>query len=418
MQQFNASKGGSFYVIGVSYQKSDAQTRGLFSLGETETINLANSAKIAGQKELLAISTCNRTELYGFVSHPIELVKLLCNSSKGSIEVFEKAGYILKDEQAIRHIHRVGTGLDSQILGDFEIISQIKRSFAVFKKHQLSNYFIERLVNSVIKASKRIKNETELSSGAASVSFAAVQYILKNVSDIANKKILLFGAGKIGRNTCVNLVKHTDNSHITLINRTKNKAEQLAGKLKLTVKDHTDLQSEISKADVLIVATGATTPTVSKTLLQIDKPLLIIDLSVPKNVAADVQENKLVSLIHMDYLSQLINQTFQRRNTEVPVAEKIIDQTIIEFYQWIETRKFAPIIQALKQKLALIKDAEIDFHSKKIDRFNNQQAQLISDRIIQKITNKFANHLRKEDQSACDESLTLIKKVFELEVES
>src|SRR5690606_15760187 len=110
----------------------------------------------------------------------------------------------------------------------FEIISQIKNGFVASKKAGLSNAYTERLVNSVVQASKRIKNETELSSGATSVSFASVQYILNNVKDISSKHILLFGMGKIGRNTCENLVKHTKNEHITLINRTKEKAEKIA----------------------------------------------------------------------------------------------------------------------------------------------------------------------------------------------
>ena len=107
------------------------------------------------------------------------------------------------------------------------------------------------LINSVIQASKRIKTETEISSGATSVSFASVQYIFDNVEDITNKNILLFGTGKIGRNTCENLVKHTKNEHITLINRTKIKAEKIAGKFNLIVKDYADLQEEINNSDIL-----------------------------------------------------------------------------------------------------------------------------------------------------------------------
>ena len=117
--------------------------------------------------------------------------------------------------------------MDSQILGDFEIISQLKVSAKTSKEQGLLNTFLERLINAVIQASKRIKTETEISSGATSVSFASVQYILNNVRDVSNKNILLFGTGKIGRNTCENLVKHTKNNHITLINRTKDKAEKI-----------------------------------------------------------------------------------------------------------------------------------------------------------------------------------------------
>jgi glutamyl-tRNA reductase len=131
----------------------------------------------------------------------------------------------------------------------------------------LLNSFTERLINSVIQASKRIKNETELSSGATSVSFAAVQYIMTNVKNVSDKNILLFGTGKIGRNTCENLVKHTKNSHITLINRTKTKAEEVAGKFNLIVKDYHTLKEEINTSDIVIVATGAQNPTVCKLMI-------------------------------------------------------------------------------------------------------------------------------------------------------
>ena len=112
---------------------------------------------------------------------------------------------------------KVGTGLDSQILGDFEIIAQLKQSFKLSKKHQMLNPYMERLFNAVLQASKRIKNETELSSGATSVSYVSVRYMLDSIPDLDNKKIVLFGVGKIGRNTCENLVKHTKNKNIILI---------------------------------------------------------------------------------------------------------------------------------------------------------------------------------------------------------
>ena len=148
-----------------------------------------------------------------------------------ALEEFQKVAFVYKNHEAISHMFRVGTGLDSQILGDFEIISQLKSAFVQSKNYELANTFLERLVNAVIQASKKIKTETGISSGATSVAFAAVQFIFKNVPDINSKNILLFGTGKIGRNTCENLVKHTKHEQITLINRTKDKAEKIAKKL-------------------------------------------------------------------------------------------------------------------------------------------------------------------------------------------
>ncbi len=417
MRSYNISKHSSFYAIGLSYKKADAEVRGKFSLDVPAIDNIMVQAKEQGIDGLLVISTCNRTELYGFAQHPFQLIKMLCDQTQGSVEEFQEVAYVYKNHDAISHMFKVGTGLDSQILGDFEIISQIKQGFYRSKKHEMANPFLERLCNAVIQSSKRIKNETELSSGATSVAFASVKYILNTVPDISEKNILLFGTGKIGRNTCENLIKHSNNSHITLINRTREKAEAIAGKFELTVKDYGDLQIEIRKTDILVVATGAQLPTVSKALIYSKKPLLILDLSVPKNVSDDVLDLENVSLVHLDQLSQITDDTLTKRKEFVPKAEQIIDQVKKDFLKWLETRKFAPVINALKEKLKTMKAEEIDFHSKKISDFNQDQAEIISERIIQKITKQFANHLKSAEVDTQD-SLELIQKVFQLEIDS
>ena len=414
MQSYNISKGTSFYAIGLSYKKADAEVRGHFSLDEQGKTKVIEQAQEEGIESLLVTSTCNRTEIYGFAQHPFQLIKLLCDNTKGTVEEFQKVAYVYKNRDAISHMFRVGSGLDSQILGDFEIISQLKTSARVSKKANLLNPFIERLINAVIQASKRIKTETEISSGATSVSFASVQYILNTVENVSGKNILLFGTGKIGRNTCENLVKHTKNEQITLINRTKNKAEVIGGKFNLVVKDYSDLKAEVNNSDILIVATGAQNPTIEKALITSDKNILILDLSIPKNVNDDVSELENVTLVHLDHLSQITDETLERRKTHIPLAESIIEEVKSEFNVWMETRKFAPTIKALKHKLMDFASNELETQRKKHSDFNETQAELISNNIIQKITNHFAHHL-KDDNSSTDESLELIKKVFQLE---
>lgn len=414
MDKIDKTKPATFYAVGLSYKKADAEMRGKFSLSDEAKDNLLTQAKNEGIESLIVISTCNRTEIFGFAQHPFELIKLLCDNSNGTVDDFRNVAYVYKTKEAIEHLFRVGTGLDSQILGDFEIIGQIKNAFNLAKEKELTTNYFERLVNAVIQASKRIKNETELSSGATSVSFASVQYIMDNVEDISTKNILLFGTGKIGRNTCENLVKHTKNDHITLINRTKERALEVAGKFNLIVKDYADLQAEMRKADVLIVATGAQKPTVDKALLNLNKPLVILDLSIPKNVSDNVTEIEGVELIHLDYLSQMTDKTIERRREFIPQAEEIIEEIMSEFIAWTKMRKFAPTIHALKSKLEQIKDGELDYHKKKFDNFDSEQAEIISMRIIQKITTQFANHLRHED-TVVDQSIEWIEKVFHIE---
>jgi len=341
-----------FFTVGVSHKKASLSIREAFSLSLHSSKLLLNDAKKNGISELLINSTCNRTELYGVTENPEDFIKLLCKFSSGGINTFNKIGYTLEGKEAINHIFRVGAGLESQILGDFEIIGQLKKSFYQSKKLMMANGFLERLVNSVIQASKRVKTETGISSGATSVSFAAVQFIIKNVEDISNKNILLFGAGKIGKNTCENLIKHTKNDHIVLINRTKERAEKIAGKFKVIVKSHSELNTEIRKADVLIVATGAEHPTVNKELIhRSSRQLLVIDLSLPRNVVPEINEIDQVSLVHIDELSKMTDKNLKKRKDHIGRAEEIINEVASDFNIWLYNRKYAPFLNAIKTHL-------------------------------------------------------------------
>jgi glutamyl-tRNA reductase len=152
----------TFYAIGLSYKKADAKVRGLFSLDVEKKQLLLEQAKASGISSLVVTSTCNRTELYGFAQHPFQLIKHLCENTQGTIEDFQKVAYVYKSNEAITHMFKVGTGLDSQILGDFEIISQLKSSFVLSKKYGLVDTFMERLINEVIRASKKSRTILKL----------------------------------------------------------------------------------------------------------------------------------------------------------------------------------------------------------------------------------------------------------------
>ena len=404
-----------FYAIGVSYKNADLQTRGDFSLNLEQKDTLTLEAKREGIEEILINSTCNRTEIYAHVNHPIQLINLLCKHSKGSLAVFNEIGYIHKNKAAFHHIFKVGTGLDSQILGDFEIIGQLKQGFFRSKKLGMGHGFIERLVNAVIQASKRIKTETKISSGATSVAFASVQYIINTIEEISEKNILLFGTGKIGRNTCENLIKHTENDHIVLINRTHEKAKHIAGKFNVLVKEYGELPTEIRKTDVLIVATGAQQPTISKDIIHKDTPLLILDLSIPSNVHPNVEELEQVTLINLDSLSQITNKALEDRRQYIPQAEIILEEVKEEFLQWLEHRQYAPALRALKAKLTAQQSSEIKTQEKKA--VLKPEAVSVSDQMIQKITGQLANYL-KENPSKATTTLDVIQEVFQLDIKA
>ena len=396
----------------MSYKKADVASRGQFSLSLRAQQKLLEAAQTKQIQSITVHSTCNRTEIYAHGAETKELVELLCTFSQGTPNVFSKIGYVLKDEDALSHLFRVGTGLDSQILGDFEIIAQLKKSFIRSKKMGLLDSLFERLFNSVILASKRIKNETQISSGTTSVSYASVRYILDHIDNPDQKNILLFGMGKIGRNTCENLVKHTQNDHIVLINRTRKRAEKMAGKFKLIVKDYADLPVEIRKADIIIVATGAEKPTLSKSLIHTESPLLVLDLSIPKNVDDDVLDLPNVTRIHIDELSRITDNNLAERQKEIPKAEAIIEEVVEEFTDWLGTRSFAPTVQALKQMMEKLEQQALAQHQKKHPHLKSEEATLLSQHLIQKITNRVANHMRNSENTA--ESVKTIQDVFNI----
>jgi glutamyl-tRNA reductase len=402
-----------FYNIGVSYKKADAKIRGKFSVSKENQTALLTAAKEKGIRSIFIISTCNRTEIFGFASRPCLLIELLCSFSEGTVNEFNAICNIHKDQEAISHLFRIGTGLESQILGDYEIVGQLRHAFKLAKSLNTTNAYSERLINSVLQASKRVKNETKLSSGTTSVSYAAVQYIIKNLPDYNSKNILVFGLGKMGKHTCKNLAEYTQNKQVCLINRTEEKAIEF-------VKEHAfirtvvieNLTEEVSKADVLIVSTGADKPTIIKEHISNTKKILILDLSMPENVAKEVTDFKGVSLVNVDELSKITDETLAVREKEIPFAEQIIEIHKEEFNSWLNHRRFTPAIAALKESLEIIKKDEINFQKKKISDFDESQAEILTSRFIQKITTQFVKHL-KDEETSVSESIQIIQKVFQ-----
>ena len=402
-----------FYNIGVSYKKADAKTRGKFSLSKESQVALLELAKEKSFTGVFVLSTCNRTEISGFAERPCQLIELLCEFSEGTIQEFSKISFVYKNQEAIDHLFRIGTGIESQILGDYEIVGQLRQSFKIAKKVGTTNAYSERLVNSVLQASKKVKNETKISSGTTSVSYAAVQYLINNLPDYNSKNILVFGLGKMGKHTCKNLAEYTQNKQVSLINRTEEKASEFV-KEHATIRksDIENLSEEIANSDVLIVSTGAEYPTVTLNHVAKDKKLLILDLSMPENVDKKVGEHENVTIINVDELSKITDETLSIRQQEIPLVEAIIDTHKQEFNNWLNIRRFTPTIAALKESLENIKNDEINFQKKKINNFDEDQAEILTSRIIQKITTQFVKHL-KADDTEVSESIQVINKVFQ-----
>jgi len=387
-----------FWVAGINYKKTDAAVRGQFAINEEQYSRVLQLAKLAGLQEVFVLSTCNRTEIYGLTPDVSVLVDLLCTETQGEAETFRKLAYLKQGNAAISHLFDVGAGLDSQILGDYEIVGQIKNAVKFSREQGCIGSFLERLVNGVLQASKNVKNQTSLSGGTVSVSFAAVQYIRENVSCVASKKILLIGVGKIGRNTCKNLVDYLGTTNITLINRTTGKAIELANELGIHYAPYTELSSNIRSADIILVATNSAEPVVLRSDLEGFEPKLIIDLSIPYNVEQSAWDLPGIRLVNVDELSKLKDETLQKREAEVPHAKSIIREHMDEFFEWHDHRKHVPVLKAVKLKLQEIHLDPIYISSVLC---SDAAAPAVDPERIQKVINGMAIKMRSHNTRGC-----------------
>lgn len=389
-----------FFVAGINYKKTDAAIRSQFAINEEQYATLLTLAPSYGLHELFILSTCNRTEIYGFAEQANQLIRLLCSQTEGNEATFSQLAYIKKGTAAVEHLFSVGAGLDSQILGDYEIVGQLKVAVKFAREHNFVGTHLDRLVSVVLQSSKAVKNQTALSDGTVSVSFAAVQYIREKIADMTGKKILLLGTGKIGRNTCKNLVDYLNTTSITLINRTREKAEDLASELGLQHAPISELTAHIEQSDIILVATNAAHPTILQSHLQGHGRKLIIDLSIPYNVELSAGELPNVELVNVDELSKLKDETLQKREAEVPKAMLLIDEHMTEFMDWFEMRKHVPVLKAVKTKLKEIQTF-LPPYLQGLSPVSTTCTNNDADAKIQRVINGMASKMRRENQRGC-----------------
>lgn len=390
----------NFCIAGINYKKTDASRRGQFAIGAEQYAAVLEAAPDFGLQNIFVLSTCNRTEVYGITDNVQQLIQAICSQTTGTADTFNELAYIKKGPEAVAHLFEVAAGLDSQILGDYEIVGQIKQSVKLAREKGFIGATLDRMVGAVLQSSKAIKNQTALSGGTVSVSFAAVQYIKEKITAPAGKKILLLGTGKIGRNTCKNLVDYLGSNNITLINRTPEKAASLAKELGLQHAPVSSLTEQIAQSDIILVATNAAEPTITAEQLSGHGKKLVIDLSIPYNVEASAQELENITLVNVDDLSKLKDKTLQKRKAEVPKAKAIIATHAAEFTEWHDMRKHIPVLKAVKDKLEQIHYCRIDTGAYSTTPLLNIAADKPEAR-IQKVITTMAVKMRRQNQRGC-----------------
>lgn len=402
-----------FYVIGLNYKKADVSTRSKFSLSKENQKLLLADAKESGIKGVIVLSTCNRVEIMGFAYNPYELIFLLCKYSKGSVDEFAKVSYIYRDREAAKHIITIATGIDSQIIGDYEIVGQLKEAFYQAKDAGTINAYLERLLNTALQCSKKVKNKTSLSSGTTTVSYAAVQYIKDHYKDLKNKNVLVYGLGDIGIKTVKCFLSYLPKCNVSVINRTDSKSFQLASLLDIKAELHDNLTAEINKSDFVVVATGASNPTVSIDRIENSFEQLFIDLSIPRNVDTNISKLDKKNIIDVDILSIKTEETIRDRKQQIPKVEKIIQKYVLEFYEWLYFRKHTPAINSFKVSLENIQNDVVQHYYKKHDDASYDHLEEVTTQLVNKIVTKFAMHL-KDDTTQATQSIKTINQIFKI----
>lgn len=325
-------------VTGVNYRKTALDIRNKFALTAESIKYIYEGENHSKPNDFFILSTCNRTEIYSFTNQPDQLVDLLLQSSATKDAESRNYTFTKTGDDAIKHLFEVASGLDSQILGDYEIIGQLKNAFTLSKTHHSVSGYMEKLVNASLQASRQVRNQTTVSNGTTSVSYAVIQLMKQELEGSEPKNICLMGLGKIGTLTLKNLKSYLPEHNITLINRDESKAIEAAMEYGVNYAGFENHKEVIQTADVLVVATGADHHIIDRKHIEPSNVRLLFDLSVPSNVCPDVEEIEGLKFYHVDSLSQIVNETLSHRKEQVPHALEIIDEHIAEFKEWERRR--------------------------------------------------------------------------------
>jgi glutamyl-tRNA reductase len=358
-------------LVGISHrtagvelrERLDFQGRGL----DTTLRALAGRAATA---ETVVVSTCNRAELYATCDDVErargDLVNFISDFHNVDRTAILPHLYELTDLEAARHLFRVAAGLDSLVVGEPQILGQVKEAHAVASEARAVGPVLNRLFHSSFGVGKRVRTETGLGSGAVSVGFAAVALARKIFGDLKGRNVLVVGAGEMGKLTAMHM-KSQGVQHVTIASRAMahaaRTAEAIGGAL---AAPWDELDAALSASDIVISATGASAPILTKARVEAvmrsrrNRPLCIIDIALPRDVEAAAGEIEQVFLYNIDDLQAVVAENVARRSGEIVRAEAIVGEELEKFGAWLRSRGAIPTVVALRQRFETIRRAELD----------------------------------------------------------
>ncbi len=362
MEQFSFFRNlEHFIVLGTNFTKADTHIRSRFAFTSTESENLYEKSAQAGFSDFFQLSTCNRTEFYA-CAPVLSLKKVVVQQLSVTEKDFDQYFYILTGMDAVRHFFYVVSGLDSQIIGDYEIVCQVKSALEKARTRGMIGTITDRISNFAYQAQKRIKAHTNLSSGKYSVSYAAAELMFHEREAHNIKNILLVGAGDLGSAVARNLRHYFPEISLIVTNRTLERAEKLAIQVNAIVVPFDKFRTQLDQFDVIITTIGLESYFINTKDIPNCSQKLFLDLSVPQAINPEVNSIPGVRLYSVDEVSAVHNKLMQQRKLEIPRAKKIVEVFINQLIEWQQVYSHREVILSYKEKVKnLIYDEQAIF---------------------------------------------------------
>ncbi|MER2999630.1 glutamyl-tRNA reductase [Pontibacter populi] len=393
----------NFKALTLSYKHAPINVREAVALNEIGCRNLLDKIKdFTDAQDVLVLSTCNRTEVYYSSEKELDqaIIKLIAMErsflSKNIASYFK---HITEPAQAVQHLFYVGLGLESQVVGDMQILNQVKKAYQWSADANTAGPFLHRLMHTIFATNKQVFNETAFFDGAASVSYATVELVEELVADLINPRVLMIGVGEIGANVCDNFQKSSVNN-VIIVNRTHHKAQVLAEKTNATAVYWENVWEEIAKADVIISSVPGDCFFIYKEVVEkqgITTPKFFLDLSMPRSIDSTLEEIPGVEVYNVDTIKNRASEALEMRMAAIPQVQHIIAEAMAEFNTWTREMAMSPALQQFKSKLEEIRQQEVNRYLKNLGEAERE----VVEKLTQGILNKIVKLPALELKAAC-----------------
>jgi glutamyl-tRNA reductase len=418
----------NLFCLGINHRTAPIAIREQLWFSNEEVRAILPQLKEKYFKECVLVSTCNRTELYYSLNEQSQngesFWKILHEFKKADLQVEENHFYSIASLNAVKHLFNVASGIDSMILGDVQILNQIKEAFTIGQEIHSTGIILNRLFNSALHVGKRIRTETEIGEGAVSISYAAAELASKIFEDLSKRSALLIGAGETGELTAKHLCGR-NLAKLIITNRTRERAESLASQLGGTSVDFSNLLQELHNVDIVISSVNTTEYIISANELHKifryrgNRPLFIIDIGVPRNIDPEVNNIDNIFLHDIDTLNHIIDSNLAHRKAEIPKAHTIILDELTQFNNWVNSLQVSPTIQELREQFESIRISEVEKYLHHFSSDKYEEIEILTKRIINKILHapmvNLKNGQGEEGEDVTRHKIFLVRHLFGLD---